>query len=87
MATYKIHESGRNGTVEVLNDRIVRTLKKRLGRDDTQTIPMRAVVAVHHDRRTGRDKVRVDTSGQSYEWKVTDGKSLVEELNTKMYAD
>jgi len=87
MATCKIHASVRNGTVEFLSDRIVRSLKKRLGRDDTRPLPMRAVVAVHRDHRTGRDKVRVDTSGQSYEWKVTDGKSLVEELNTKMYAD
>jgi len=85
MASYKIHESGRNGTVEVLDDRIIRTLKKRLGRDDTQTIPMRAVVAVHHDRRAGRDRVRLDTGGSSYEWKVSDGKGLVEELNAKMY--
>lgn len=85
MATYKIHESGRNGTIEILDDRIIRTLKKRLGRDDTQTIPMHAITAVHHDRRAGRDRVRLDTSGQSYEWKVTDGKGLVEELNAKMY--
>jgi len=85
MAVYKIHESGRNGTVEVLDDRIVRTLKKRLGRDDTQTIPIRAVVAVHHDRRAGRDRVRLDTGGAAYEWKVSDGKGLVEELNAKMY--
>ena len=87
MATYKIHESGRNGTVEVLDDRIVRTLRKRLGRDDTQTIPMRAVVAVHHARRAGRDKVRLDTSGQSYEWKVSNGSQLVEDLNAKMFPE
>ncbi len=85
MATYRIHESGRNGTVEILDDRIVRTLRKRLGRDDTQTIPIRAITAVHHDRRVGRDRVRLDTSGASYEWKVTDGKSLIEELNAKIY--
>ena len=58
MSTFKIHEEGRTGTVEVLDDRIVQTLKKRLGRDDTQTIPIRAVTTVHHDRRTGRDRVR-----------------------------
>ena len=85
MTTFKIHEEGRNGTVEVFDDRIVRTLKKRLGRDDTQTIPIRAVTAVHHDRRTGRDRVRLDTAGASYEWKVSNGRQLVDELNAKMY--
>lgn len=82
---YKIHERGRNGSVEVLEDRIVRTLRRRLGREDTQTIAFRAITAVHHDRRVGRDRVRIETSRASYEWKVTDGAGLVEELNAKMY--
>ena len=84
MSTYKIHENGRNGTVEVLDDRIVRSLKKRLGRTDTQTILIRAVSAVHHDRRSGRDRVRLDVGNTSYEWKVSNGAQLVADINAKM---
>jgi hypothetical protein len=41
---------GRNGTVEILDDRIVRTRKKLMGQDDVRTIPIKAVTGVSHDR-------------------------------------
>jgi hypothetical protein len=57
MGTYAI--KGKNGTVEVLEDRIVRTRKKLVGKDDVQTIPVKAVTAVSHDRKTlGTDEVK-----------------------------
>jgi hypothetical protein len=58
MGTYAI--KGKNGTVEVLEDRIVRTRKKLVGKDDVQTIPVKAVTAVSHDRKTlGTDEVKL----------------------------
>lgn len=52
MSSYMVREDGKNGTVEILDDRIIRTRKKRLGKDDTQTIPLKAISAVSHDRKT-----------------------------------
>ena len=43
MARYMIREEGKNGTVEILDDRLVRERKKRIGKTDIQTIPLRSV--------------------------------------------
>ena len=87
MVMWQIKESGRNGSVEITPDALIRTVKKRLGRDDRQMIPLRAISSVHHDRkRVKTDAVRIVTSAEVYEWKVTDAESFVEELHTAIAA-
>ncbi len=88
VARYMIREDGKNGTVEILDDRLVRERKKRMGKTDVQTIPLRSVTGVHHDRKTlGTDLVRLDVGGVSYEWKVKDAERMVAELHGKIYTD
>ena len=88
MAKYMIREGGKNGTVEILDDRLVRERKKRIGKTDVQTIPLRSVTGVHHDRKAiGSDFVRLDVGAVSYEWKVKDAEEMVAELHSKIFAD
>lgn len=86
MGTYMIREQGKNGSVEILDDRIIRKRKKALGKTDVQTIPLRSVSGVHHDRKTlGTDEVRLDVGPVSYEWKVKQAESMVAELHEKLF--
>lgn len=86
MSEYMIREEGKNGTVEILDDRIVRTHKKRVGKDDVQTIPMKAVTGVSHDRKTlGTDEIKLTVGSITYEWKVKDAERMVAELHQKIY--
>lgn len=87
MGDYKVREEGKNGTVQVLPDRLVRTVKKHLGRDDTQTIPMKAIHEVKIERKIGRgDTVKVTTSASTYEWKCGDAQALHDEIQTHLFA-
>ena len=52
MPKFQIQESGKNGSVEILDDRIIRVRKKLVGKKDIQTIPVKAISGVHHDRKT-----------------------------------
>lgn len=84
--TFNIREDGKNGTVEVFADRIVRTRKKRVGKDDHQTIPMKSISGVHHNRKTvGTDIVKLDVGSVSYEWKVSNAEAMVAALHERMY--
>lgn len=66
-----IREEGKNGTVEVTPTMITRTIAKRLGRDDKEMIPMKAISSARHDRkRLGTDVVTLHTSGKVFEWKI-----------------
>ena len=86
MGIYQVREDGKNGTVEVQDDRIIRTRMKLVGKDDVQTIPLKSVSGVHHDRKTlGTDQVRLDVGSISYEWKVSQAEAMVAELHQKMY--
>lgn len=86
MGTYMIREDGKNGSVEILEDRIVRTRKKLVGKDDVQTFPIKAVTSVAHDRKTlGTDEVKIQFGSVAYEWKVKDAEAMVAELHNKMY--
>lgn len=86
MGNYAIREDGKNGSVEIHDDRLVRTRKKTLGKDDVQTFPLKAVTSVSHDRKTlGTDEVRIQIGSVSYEWKVKDAERMVAELHEKMY--
>jgi len=81
-----IREDGKNGTVEIFDDRIVRTRKKRVGKNDIQTIPMKSISGVHHDRKSlGTDLVRLDIGSVSYEWKVSKAETMVSELHRRMF--
>ncbi|MDK1292933.1 MAG: hypothetical protein QGM46_11475, partial [Actinomycetota bacterium] len=84
---FTIKESGRNGTVEVFDDRIERTIKNRIVKDDHQMIPLRNATSVHQDRRMlGADKVRVVVGIETYEWKVKNAEKFVKVMNEKLLA-
>lgn len=86
MGQYVIREEGKNGSVQILEDRIIRTQKKRLGKDDVQTIPIKAVTAVSYDRKTlGTNGVKLTVGSVNYEWKVKNAEEMVDELNAKIY--
>jgi hypothetical protein len=80
---FRISESGKNGTVELGEKGLQRTLKKTMGKDDRQFIPYSSIAMVSHDRnRMGRDTVLVQVGTKSYEWKVqTDAEGFVDRLN------
>jgi hypothetical protein len=81
-----VREEGKNGRVEILEDRIVRTRKKAIGKDDVQTIPIKAVTGVAHDRKTlGTDEVKLTVGSVTYDWKVKDAEAMVAELHEKIY--
>lgn len=83
---FMIREDGKNGTVEVFADRLVRTRKKRVGKDDIQTIPLKSVSGVHHDRKTlGTDLVKLDVGSVSYEWKVSNAERMVAAIHQRMF--
>ncbi|MEM9521599.1 MAG: hypothetical protein AAGA37_19980 [Actinomycetota bacterium] len=83
---YEISEDGKNGSVRFEPGRMVRKVKKLVGRDDEQAIPIRAITAVSLDRkRVGRDVVKITTSGGEYEWKMNRGEAFKAELDRVMY--
>ena len=87
MAEYMVREDGKNGTVEITDDRLIRTRKKVVGKDDVQTIPLTAITSVSHDRKTiGTDLVQLVAGPVSYEWKVKDAERMVAELHEKMFS-
>ena len=84
--TFTVREEGKNGTVEIFADRIVRTRKKTIGKDDIQTIPIKSISGVHHDRKTlGTDLVKLDVGSVSYEWKVSRAEEMVAALHQRMF--
>ena len=67
-------------------DRLVRTRKKLAGKDDVQTIPIKSITGVHHDRKTlGTDLVKLDVGSVSYEWKVSNAERMVAALHSRMF--
>lgn len=86
MGVYMIREDGKNGSVEIFPDRIIRTRKKTIGKDDMQTFPLKAVTGGSHDRKTlGTDEVKISFGSVSYEWKVKNAEEMVAELHSYMY--
>lgn len=87
MTTYTIREAGKNGSVEVRTDCIVRTIKHRLGKDDVQTIPLRGITSVAHNRKmAGTDIVTVNAGAQTFQWKVKDAESMTAAVNAALLA-
>jgi hypothetical protein len=85
MAEYMVREDGKNGTVQILEDRIVRTRKKRVGKDDVQTIPSRPSLGAHDRKTLGTDEVKMTVGSVSYDWKVKNAEEMVAELHAKVY--
>ncbi len=84
--TYAIREDGKNGTVQVFADRLVRTRKRVMGKDDVQTFPLKAITGVNHDRKIlGTDLVRITFGSVSHEWKVSDAERFVAEVQSQMF--
>ena len=82
VSDYKIREGGKNGSVEIVEGTLVRTISKRLGKDDRQMIPLKGISSVNHDRkRMKTDDVTVITSGATFTWKVANADDFVAELN------
>ncbi len=81
---FEIREEGKNGAVHIENSKVVRTLRKRMGKDDRQAIQASAIQAVHHDRKTlGTDVVVLRTAVGEYQWKVKNSRraeQLVREI-------
>jgi len=48
---WQIRESGKNGSVEIQDGALIRIIKKRVGKDDRQTIPLKGITSVSHDRK------------------------------------
>lgn len=87
MATYTIKEDGKNGTVTVYEDRIIRVIKKTMRKDDIQTIPIRSIDGVYHNRKTVKsDIVTLNVNARSFEWKTKAAEALVAEIHEAMYA-
>ena len=83
---YSISEDGRNGSVRFEPGRLVRTVKKRIGKDDVQTIPVKAITSVQVDRKmVGKPVVTIATGAVSYEWKMARGEDFKTELDGVMY--
>jgi hypothetical protein len=86
MGSYIIREDGKNGSVEIYPDRIIRIRRKTIGKDDVQAFPLKAVTAVSHDRKTlGTDEVKISFGSIGYEWKVKNAEQMVAELHSHMY--
>ena len=84
---FTIRESGKNETVKVSDDRIERTVKNRITKNDHQMIPLRIVTSVHQDRKTVRtDKARVVVGIETYEWKVKNAEKFVRAVKEKFLA-
>lgn len=85
-AVFQVREEGKNGRVEITADRLIRTRKKTVGKDDIQTIPLKAITSVSHDRKTlGTDIVHLTAGPISYEWKVANAEQMVAILHERMF--
>ena len=83
---YAIREDGKNGTVQIFNDRLIRIRKKHFGKEDRQVIPLKAISSFSHDRRMlGTDIVYLNVGSLTYEWKVSQAESMVAELHLKVF--
>ena len=91
MSTYVIRESGRNGSVEVKSGVLTRTIKRRMGKNDEEIIPIKSILHIKHDRKTlGTDVVILTTSSMTLEWKIkrsSQAEQMVTEIKAHMTAE
>ena len=78
MNTYVIKEEGKNGSVELVDGKLVRTIKHRIGRDDLQSILIKSITDVAVNRRLmGSDIVTITLgNAKSYVWKTPHAEEL-----------
>ena len=82
---YEIKEEGRNGSVEIDGNTIVRRFTKTLGNDDIQQIPLSGVTGVEVDNRPMRsDILTLHVNQQSYTWKMPDAQAFADEVMANM---
>lgn len=65
---YRVRENGRNGTVEIQGNVIVRTFRKTIGKNDVQVIPVSSVSHVDLDRRSVRTDTLTVYVGNHWTW-------------------
>lgn len=78
---YEIKEEGRNGSVEVDGNMIVRTFERTLGKDDIQRIPLAQVTGVEVDNQNLRsDLLTLRVGPDSYTWTMPDAEAFASEV-------
>jgi hypothetical protein len=85
MTLYAIREDGKTGRVEVLADRIIRTRKKLVGKDDVQVIDLVGMASgAEGVAITGHtDEVKLTVGSISYEWKVENAEEMLADLRAR----
>lgn len=93
---YAIREKGRNGSLEVTQDLLVRTIHdkeppnfwtRRRRREGREVIPIRTITDVrHHPSRFRTDTVSVSAQGRVWKWKVSHAGEFVAALNDSVSA-
>lgn len=93
---YAIREKGRNGSLEIRSDSLIRTIHdkeppnfwtKRRRREGRQAIPLAAITSVKHSpNRLRTDTVTVSAQGQVWKWKVSHAAEFIAELNSSLSA-
>jgi hypothetical protein len=85
--TFIIREAGKNGSVQVFDDRLERTLKNRITKNDIQIIPLRSVTSVSQDRKMVRtDKVKLVVGIETHMWRVKNAEAFVRVVNERIIA-
>ena len=57
-----------------------------MGKDEIQTIPIKSITGVHHDRKImGADLVKLDIGSVSYEWKLAGAEQMVAAIHSRMF--
>lgn len=84
-SVFTVREEGRNGTVQLQGTRIVRTFRRTIGRDDTQTILVNRISHLELDRRRmGADIVHVHVGPHHYVWKTVQAEALHDSILSAM---
>lgn len=82
---YEIKEEGRNGSVEVDGNVIVRTHERTLGKDDVQRIPLSQVTGVEVDNQNLRsDLLTLRVGPDTYTWKMPEAEAFATEVLAAM---
>ena len=82
---YEIKEEGRNGSVEIEGNAIVRTHERTLGKDDVQHIPLSQVTGVEVDNQNLRsDLLTLRVGPDTYTWKMPEAQAFADEVLAAM---
>jgi hypothetical protein len=79
---FKIKESGKNGIVEMTDKGLIRTIRKTIGKDDTQFFPWSAVSHTQINRKmVGASTLIVFVGVRQYEWKTNQASEIATAVN------